>query len=48
VFEKTKQRINTELNDRINAPVKAAVILSSFALVISLVALFIVASKVDN
>jgi hypothetical protein len=45
VFDKTKQRINTELNDRVAAPIKTAVILSSFALVIAVVALFVAASR---
>jgi len=45
MFEKTKQRINTELNDRITAPVKTAVILSACALTLALVALFVATSK---
>jgi hypothetical protein len=45
MFEKTKQRINTELNDRVAAPVKTAVLLSALALSIALVALLVAASK---
>ena len=45
VFDKTKQRINTELNDRVTAPVKTAVILSAIAVTLALVALLIAATK---
>lgn len=45
MFEKTKQRINTQLNDRVTAPIRTAVILSGVALTLAIVALFIAASK---
>ena len=45
MFEKTKAKIETQLNDRVTAPVQTAVILSITALIVAGIALMIATSK---
>jgi hypothetical protein len=47
MFEKTKAKVNTQINDRITAPIHTAVIISVAAFLMAGIALIIVANKVN-
>lgn len=48
LFPKTRQKIETQLNDRVTAPVKTSVILSITALTVAVIALMVAVGNANR
>jgi hypothetical protein len=48
MFEKTKARINTQINDRVTAPVRTSLIISIVTFLVAGIALLAVVTNADR